>query len=1467
MGFLLWLLVAIFCPFLVTCNYNLSVIPIVRHLDVAVGRRIHLNPLDLGFNFPVNNNEGCSVEVILGEAIAQRVGRFQPETFDCTFSNGSVYYSHFGSRLLQVDIVRLRVVRGADPVVQPIEFHFHIQLDVPYKKIEVLNHLSTFGFFGVSQPIDERILNFKTDSCRVIVRVATYDSKWPKYGQLIYGKERVALDAPLVESCAIFPHLKLRYEHLSPPTPDVDYIDLLIESADNTCKTCVYREWIQLTVNINGGRPNLPPKLGTQSSFQLNAELFRPVIVTSKVLSAEDNETAATNLIFNVTQRLFYGYFHLVSNPTIHLSSFLQRDVIGQRVAYTAIEAKDQDVHIDIIDELFSQQSITLKIKASNSIRHEVDVISGLIVFEGQSVAISSKNFKLKRKTTQPRISFQILAQPRNGNLTVDGRNNVKYFYWLDIEWGLLKYTHDGSNTVADEILLSTGNHKLRLPITVVVTDDSPPALNINEGITVDEGRTVVIGPELLKAVDPDTANDERINYHVIRAPQAGYLLKLMKFDTGFIRVTNFTQSEIEDGQIVYTHAIAKLFLDEFQLVLNDGHSPVPNYSPVYDVSVVVRPLADDPPRPLITATFSAIVKEDEVLYLDRSIVGFINKEAREDDIFYNITSHLKPSDGKFVLTSSYSSKEELALLPSISLFSQLQVNERAVIYVPPWSQDIGPHIMRLNVKFSVFSGDRNAVANHQIRITVLPVDDKQPIIEVQNVTVGQRQTFKINETVVFVTDKDTEDDDLILSLETKPKFGTVTLDQESLLVGQRFSYKAIRDSRITYIHRGRNLRSDLIVLSATDGINKAALATIEVSFYAIDVSEQIVEHREISDQMVVSVMEKDQITIPMELLMLEQDHNSTNVHYAILKSPHHGSVYVRGRRTNSFTQSELTNGDVQYIHDGTEIGHHPQLDDVWLTVTNDFSRGRSGPDTVQSLKFNIIPVDNVSPRLSAGKSIQVSEGGEVTLSEDNLVLIDDDSASEQLLLVIAKSPLYGVILLDQKLTRHFRYNQLTEGRVSYAQTNHRWLEYAWDSVMVYATDGVHRSELVKIDINITLVNDEAPQITVKNITVVQRGSKVLDRSVLSVTDLDWPQDKINISLLIPPLYGRLIIGHGATRLATYFSNLSWTEWDKSVVSYVHFGSSVNVDQFTLSVSDGRYQASATIVVNVTSAQVPVKPPAEIFKLEITSPETLENFGDGLYGFVFTRHHIKLQSTSSIAFKVVSKPSSGRLDNVFTNQKDISTFDIKDIHNEFIRYVILQANGGKDSFILSAANTNATYRVDLVWSIIYFQKSILKVCESDGLISINVLRSSNLNRPAFVNIQAVAGTAKEMTDYRPSRIRHLQFSDGVSSLSWDLSIVNDENDEKDEIERFTVILSDPVNALILPQSSTLTIEIFDRRQGSCLIEDRSKMKTPLTDTISNPQDCNHRNAGQKLVINYGVTKIVLACDGTSWNPT
>uniref|UniRef100_A0A8P4KJE7 Fras1 related extracellular matrix 1b n=1 Tax=Dicentrarchus labrax TaxID=13489 RepID=A0A8P4KJE7_DICLA len=1228
-------LASLLASLMAVCSGSLVVVN--SGVQVFRGRSVFITEKELKIS--VDPTADCKVEVVMNEPVTQRVGRLTPQVFDCSFLEDEVKYIHNGSPQLDKDTVMLRVYRSVSNsklLVADI-----VCVDLGSAPLVVPQ------FYGLSNAIDSSVLNIRTTADLVcIVRLMTTDTSVPALGQLVReedstqrkgtlnlsvcgpsGRETAAVcpgNKPCLHNTKTVPFLKtscqdflssgLKYQHLSPPSPEIDYIPVRVELRE--------QESVWLPVLIHGAMQNQPPQAAFMASFILEVDQFILTPLTTATLDAKDHETLQERLVFNMTAPPAEGYVTHLDDHTKPVTSFTWLDLHDMKVAYqppnsSQSHRRNFEVEFQAIDGSYMTSPpimVHISIRTAETNAPRVSWNMGLDLLEGQSRPITWEELQIVDSDNIDAVYLVAVDGPLHGRLSVRG-GKAFMFRVRDLREGAVVYHHSDSDTTRDHIVfrISDGRHSTRhkFPINILPKDDSPPFLINNVAVEVQEGAAVRLEEFTLSASDLDSS-DDYILYQIVSSPRAGQLVR------------NFLQRDLIQGQIYYQHSGEELFEDSFDFTLSDSHQP-PNLSQTYTVVVHVFPVKDQLPVEVPGSVRSLTVKETEVVYVTQAHLHFTDREHPDTDLTYVITqpcfSPLHPGlmdAGRLFYTDSTNAMKKDHMVPVLKSFTQHAVNHMKVAFMPP-VEDIGPEPLFIQFVFSISDHHGGTVSGLLFNITVTPVDDQAPEAFTNLLRVEEGGGAFVTEEHLLVRDRDSREEALRVEVQRTARRGRLELQGRTLLQGDRFTLQDLRGLRLRYIHDDSETTEDEVALKVTDGLNSVDVVLL------IQVLPMNDEPPQLGGGLrgELSCEEGGRVQVTVDYLSAtDRDSDDSRLTYMLARSPGRGELQRAGLTVDKFSQQDLLQGLIYYVHTGGEIGPEPAFDTVTLIISDGEAGGTEGcchgdappPPVplhgtlpVYDLNITVLPVNNKVPTVTLGESmLVVDEGSSACLCGGVLGASDRDSPPDRLTFHLETLPLHG--FLENTLptpgseksnagvrVESFTLVHLTAGFINYVQSESKGAEPTVDQLSISVSDGLHRSAPIPFYIIINPTNDEAPSLLLANFTVKEGGMRELTPSILDAFDLDAPLDILTFTVVLPPAHGSLINGIYGTEMSRYkemgadllqrslpVTSFTLQELRQGMkIVYMHDDTETLKDAVSLRLTDGVHTVQGTAQVTV----------------------------------------------------------------------------------------------------------------------------------------------------------------------------------------------------------------------------------------------------------------------------------------------
>ncbi|XP_061680719.1 FRAS1-related extracellular matrix protein 1b isoform X2 [Syngnathoides biaculeatus] len=1205
-------------------------------MEVARGRRAFLGAEHL--RIAAEADAHCKVEVVLNEPITQRVGRLTPQVFDCNFLPEEVSYQHNGSPLLNRDQVLLRVYWFGSSETSVESALLRIRVADRSSGLATLGTtpLAVPVFYGLSNAIDDSVVNIRNPgraACTVRLLAAA--------GALTAGRlvrddgalQRTGREAPcpgkkacasgteeagfLKTGCRDFLSSGLKYRHLSPPSPDLDYVAVSVELREQDGGTPLETESLWLPVRIVGATPNQPPRAAFVASFILEVDQFILTPITTAALDAEDPETPKDGLVFNVSAPPPRGYVTHLDRPTGPVGSFTWTDLHHLKVAYrppnssrpTRDNFRMEFRAIDASHAASPPLALHVSIKTAETNAPRVSWNTGLDLLEGQSRAITWAELQIvDRDDVDDRVFLVAVDGPRHGRLSVRGAKAFT-FSVRDLREGAVVYEHSGSDTTHDRVVfrISDGRHSVRhkFPINIVPRDDAPPFLVNNVALEVPEGGALRLDPSALLASDLDS-DDERILFTVDVPPRAGRIVAGTSPRDPGVPVAAFLQRDLVGGSIFYRHSGDEIFEDSFDVTLADAQTP-PNLSHAYTVVVRVFPVEDQLPVESPGRVRHVTVKETQVAYITRAHLHFTHPEHPQAELTYNVTrpcySPRHPGlidAGRLFYVDGVAAPRRDPTAPALKSFTQHAVDHLKVAYMPPL-EDIGPDRLDVQLVLSVSERRGGAVAGVVFNITVTPVDDQAPQAFSNLLRVEEGGWALVTEEHLLVRDRDTRSAAIGVEVGRAARRGRLELRGRSLRRGDAFTLADLRGLAVRYVHDDSETAEDDVGLRVTDGVNAVDVDLLVQVLPVNDEPPQLGDG--LRDDLRCPEGGRVQVTADY-LAATDRDSDDAKLSYTLARRPARGELRKGGLPVDKFSQQDLLRGLVFYVHTGGEIGPVPASDAVTLVVSDGDAGGTDGcrcgdaPPVplhgtlpVYDLNVTLLPVNDKVPAVILGASVLAAdEGSRVCLRGGVLGASDPDSPPEQLTFHLDADPLHGFLENVRPTPGHeksnagipvesFGLDELTSGFINYVQSEHEGAEPTADQLLISVSDGLHRSASVPVSVVINPTNDEKPSLRLADFTVKEGGARELTPSLLDAFDLDAPPDVLTFSLTGAPAHGSLKAGGPEGPGVASFTLRQLRQGLR--LWYAHDGSEASEDRLTLHLTDGVHSLSASAAVSV----------------------------------------------------------------------------------------------------------------------------------------------------------------------------------------------------------------------------------------------------------------------------------------------
>uniref|UniRef100_A0A3Q3MY85 Fraser extracellular matrix complex subunit 1 n=1 Tax=Mastacembelus armatus TaxID=205130 RepID=A0A3Q3MY85_9TELE len=559
--------------------------------------------------------------------------------------------------------------------------------------------------------------------------------------------------------------------------------------------------------------------------------------------------------------------------------------------------------------------------------REPVVSVSSIHVEENSGVVVTNSSLSVyDEDTPENEILFTIIRIPAYGKLRrrqfysqplENGRvlTQGSTFTYQDVLDQLLVYTPETVSGGVDEMgfSLTSGfyTHTGRLEFTMDVRRSEGPRMTVNRGLQLPAGSSAKITEQNLKGTDLDS-DSLKLRYILTKDLAAG---KLQLSKNGHVEkvsvkgpVHSFTQEDVSKG---YSHEKGErggsLFF-KFNLVDPEGNKLI-------DQSFFISVLEDRLP-PSVVVNKGLVLDENTMKKLTTLQLSASDQDSEPGELIYRITK--QTSLGHLEHAANPGTR--------ISTFTQADLVSRSIQYVHTSEEE--KHADQFS--FTVSDGT-NEVAQ-TFYITIKPVDDSLPLLQVPGMRVQEGVRKTITEFELKATDADTEAESIIFTVVQAPRHGTIerTSNGQHYRQTSSFTMDDIYQNRISYNHDGSNSLKDRFTFTVADGANllfmveeggkevvTAAPQKFKIDILPVDdgtpriVTNLGLQWLEYMDNKATNLITKK------ELLTMDPDTDDGQLVYEITTEPKHGFLETKlkpGNPITTFTQADVNLGLIRYV-------------------------------------------------------------------------------------------------------------------------------------------------------------------------------------------------------------------------------------------------------------------------------------------------------------------------------------------------------------------------------------------------------------------------------------------------------------------------------------------------------------------------------------------------------------------------
>ncbi|XP_041034399.1 FRAS1-related extracellular matrix protein 3 [Carcharodon carcharias] len=541
-------------------------------------------------------------------------------------------------------------------------------------------------------------------------------------------------------------------------------------------------------------------------------------VITLANLNAADVDTPNDEILCTIIVQSTFGYVENISpapgseksRTGTAISAFTIKDVRDGHIYYVQsihkeVEKVEDRFTFRCSDGInFSQRHFfPIVIIPTNDEKPEI-FIREFVVMEGMSLVVDTPILNAAdADIPADELYFIVTKPPKHGQIVQQlphGTVPVKNFTLEEISIGSnIVYEHDDSETKEDsfDIRLTDGRHAVdkTVLIMIILVDDETPRMAINDGLEVEIGESKLITNRILKATDLDS-DDKTLTYIIRHSQNQGLLQHLMKDGDVVQNITvgmNFTQDEIDKGLIQYVHTGQEGVRDLIKFDVTDGINTLIDryfYVSIGSIDMLFPEVINK----------GVTLKEGGKVTLTTDLLSTSDINSPDEYLRFSITrapsrGHLEKTDNPGV---------------PITSFTQLELAGNKIYYIHTSDDEVKMD----SFEFEVTDGYNPVFRTFRVSIT--DVDNKKPVVTVNDLVVSEGEMKLITPFELTVEDRDTPDYLLRFTITQVPVHGQLLFNGSQPITS--FTKQDLDENLISYKHDGTETNEDSFSFTVMDG-------------------------------------------------------------------------------------------------------------------------------------------------------------------------------------------------------------------------------------------------------------------------------------------------------------------------------------------------------------------------------------------------------------------------------------------------------------------------------------------------------------------------------------------------------------------------------------------------------------------------------------------------------------------------
>lgn len=698
-----------------------------------------------------------------------------------------------------------------------------------------------------------------------------------------------------------------------------------------------------------------------------------------------------------------------------------------------------------------------------------------LIVQEGSFAELTSDLFKTDSLID---LDFVVVRQPIHGRIYFLGKRDVQIyqFNWNDIQRNDISYLHDHSDTSKDNFTLLVKRSKKNIEtsdptifqVEIKSVNDKKPQL-IVKTIKFWHFSKTVIGKRHIHVKDKDT-KPKFLRITILDGSSDCWFAYKLEPN---VRLSNFTQHQINKGQIIYVHESISSSAS-FSLIASDGKHRTARKT----LKVRVRKLE-------LALKVNEVILAFPLVKTILSSKDHLKSITNDLDSIRNITYNLQ-SKFKYGRLVNLEGQE-------VTSFEQYDIDMGKIAYE---HTDIIRTSDRDEAKMDISTSYAHVLAHTPVTVRIsynyLTNQNKHELMDLKPITINEGGAFNLKEYFddSKLAKRMSDPSSIMYGIKSKPFHGVLTKDNRNISLKSSFSRAELLAGRIKYIHDDSDTTKDNFTLILTTDFKKIMYdmkglgITIDININPVNDEPWTLLN---SDPEIHVVLGFTAVVNQSTFDIKDPDTDSNQIIYTVTERPDNGYLafkYSLDKEELTWTQKDINDQKLIFVQNGrpkkaalqvrvSDGGIHRHADHIACIIT-------VHPLT---LSLNSRNLNNV--KMLQGRSA-------VVITKDN-ILPETNGEPKIVQYNVTKPPKFGKLYYKDRPVLNFTQEHIDNGLLMYVQTN---LSSGNDSFLFDAYD-----EYNEIAGNILIISVTS-QITVKDFQAVSNQQMPITIAHLNAANL-----------------------------------------------------------------------------------------------------------------------------------------------------------------------------------------------------------------------------------------------------------------------------------------------------------------------------------------------------------------------------